>query len=94
MAAIDLESQNEAAAHAAVSRGSASNADGPRNSDALNQSVAEGVGARSKSAALPLAQGPLGDALLDVMQNDADPATALAAAEELYLSEAEAAGFL
>ncbi|MEM7286546.1 MAG: extracellular solute-binding protein [Actinomycetota bacterium] len=94
MAATDLESQNAAAAHAAVSRLSASNDAGPRNNGALATSVAEGVGARSKSPALPLAQGPLGEELLEVLQNDADPATALANAEERYIEEATAAGFI
>lgn len=94
MAATDLESQNAAAAHAAVSRNSASNPDGPRNSAALLQSIAEGVGATSKNPALPLAQGAIGDELLEVLQNDADPATALANAEARYIEEATAAGFM
>jgi multiple sugar transport system substrate-binding protein len=94
MAATDLESQNAAAAFAAVSRSSASNPDGPRNSEALNVSVAEGVGAQSKSPARPIASGAIGDALLEVLQNDADPATALAEAEARYIEEATAAGLL
>lgn len=94
MAATDLESQNAAAAHAAVSRNSASNPDGPRNSAALLQSIAEGVGAQSKNPALPLAQGAIGDEVLEVLQNNADPATALANAEARYIEEATAAGFM
>ena len=94
MAATDLESQNAAAAHAAVSRTSASNPDGPRNSAALLQSIAEGVGAQSKNPALPLAQGAIGDEVLEVLQNNADPATALANAEARYIEEATAAGFM
>ena len=94
MAATDLESQNAAAAHAAVSRNSASNPDGPRNSAALLQSIAEGVGAQGKNPALPLVQGAIGDELLEVLQNDADPATALANAEARYIEEATAAGFM
>ena len=94
MAATDLESQNAAAAHAAVSRSSASNPDGPRNSAALLQSIAEGVGAQGKNPALPLAQGAIGDELLEVLQNNADPATALANAEARYIEEATAAGFI
>ena len=94
LAATDLESQDAAAAHAAVSRTSASNPDGPRNSAALLQSIAEGVGAQSKNPALPLAQGAIGDELLEVLQNDADPATALANAEARYIEEATAAGFM
>lgn len=94
MAAVDLESQNAAAAHAAVSRSSASNPDGPRNSAALLQSIAEGVGAQSKNPAFPLATGAIGDELLEVLQNDADPATALANAEARYIEEATAAGFM
>jgi len=94
MAATDLESQNAAAALASVSRTSASNPDGPRNSAALNQSVAEGVGAQPKSPARPLASTAIGDALLEVLQNDADPATALADAEARYIEEATAAGFI
>ena len=94
MAATDLESQNAAAAHAAVSRTSASNPEGPRNSAALLQSIAEGVGAQSKNPALPLAQGAIGDEVLEVLQNNADPATALANAETRYIEEATAAGFM
>ncbi len=94
MAATDLESQNAAAAHAAVSRSKASNAAGPRNGAALTQSVAEGVGSQPKNPALPLAQGALGEQLLEVLQNNADPATALANAEARYIEEATAAGFI
>ena len=94
MAATDLESQNAAAGHAAVSRASASNADGPRNNAALTQSIAEGVGSQPKNPALPLAQGALGEQLLEVLQNNADPATALANAEARYIEEATAAGFM
>ena len=94
MAATDLESQNAAAAHAAVSRSSASNPGGPRNSAALLQSIAEGVGSQGKNPALPLAQAAIGDELLDVLQNNADPATALANAEARYIEEATAAGFM
>ncbi|MFV2000033.1 MAG: ABC transporter substrate-binding protein, partial [Acidimicrobiia bacterium] len=94
MAATDLESQNAAAEFAAVSRSSASHPDGPRNSEALSVSVAEGVGAQSKSVARPIASGAVGDALLEVLQNDADPATALADAEARYIEEATAAGLL
>jgi ABC-type glycerol-3-phosphate transport system substrate-binding protein len=94
MAATDLESQNAAAAFAAVSRSSASNPDGPRNSEALVVSIAEGVGAQPKNPALALMQGAIGDALLEVLQNDADPATALANAEARYIEEATDAGFL
>ncbi len=94
MAATDLESQNAAAEHAAVSRSSASNPNGPRNSVALVQSIAEGVGAAPKNPALPLMQGAIGEALLEVLQNDADPATALAGAETRYIDEATAAGFM
>jgi ABC-type glycerol-3-phosphate transport system substrate-binding protein len=94
MSATDLESQNAAAAHAAVSRSSASNADAPRNAAALTQSVAGGVGSQPKNPALPLAQGALGEQLLEVLQNDLDPATALANAEARYIEEATAAGFI
>jgi len=94
MAAIDLESQNAAAAHAAVARLSASNADGPRNGEASAISVAEGVGARIKNPALPVAQSVLGDALLEITASGADPAAALADAEAAYIEEATAAGFL
>jgi len=94
MAATDLESQTAAAEFASVSRSSATNADGPRNSDALVVSVAQGVGAQSKSVARPIASGAIGDALLEVLQNDADPATALAEAEARYIEEATAAGLL
>lgn len=94
MAAIDPESQDAAAAHAAVARLSASNPDAPRNGEASAVSVAEGVGARIKNPALPVAQGVLGDALLEITASGADPATALADAEASYIEEAEAAGFL
>jgi len=94
MAAADLESQNSVAALASVSRSSASNPDGPRNSTVLVVSVGEGVGAQSKSVARPIASGAIGDALLEVLQNDADPATALAEAEARYIEEATAAGLL
>jgi len=94
MAGLDLESQNAAAEFAAVSRASASNADGPRNNAVLSQSVAEGVGAQSTSPARPLASAAIGNALLEVLQNDADPATALADAEATYIAEATAAGFI
>ncbi len=94
MAATDLESQNAAAALASVSRASATNADGPRNSAALLASIAEGIGPGSKSEAAPIASGAIGDELLEVLQNDADPATALANAEARYIEEATDAGFL
>lgn len=94
MGAVDVESQNVAAAHAAVARLGASNPDAPRNGEASAISVAEGVGSRSKQEALPLAQGILGDALLEITASGADPATALADAEARYIEEAEAAGFL
>lgn len=94
MAAIDVESQNAAAAHAAVARLGATNPDAPRNGEASAISVAEGVGSRTKSPALPLAQGILGDALLEITSNGADPATVLAEAEATYIEEAKTAGFL
>ena len=94
MAALDLESQNAAAAHAAVARLSATNPDAPRNGEASALSVAEGVGSRTKNSALPIAQGVLGDALLEITASGADPATALADAEAAYIEEATAAGFL
>jgi ABC-type glycerol-3-phosphate transport system substrate-binding protein len=94
MAALDLESQNAVAEFAAVSRSSASNPDGPRNNAVLSQSVAEGVGSQSTSPARPLASTAIGNALLEVLQNDADPATALADAEAAYIAEATAAGLL
>jgi ABC-type glycerol-3-phosphate transport system substrate-binding protein len=94
MAAIDVESQDAAAAFAAVARLGATNPDAPRNAEASAISVAEGVGSRTKSAGLPLAQGFLGDALLEITSNGADPATALAEAEATYLKEAATAGFL
>lgn len=94
MAAIDPESQDAAAAHAAVARLSASNADAPRNGQASVASVAEGVGARIKNPALPVAQSVLGAALLEITGSGADPATALADAEAAYIEEATAAGFL
>ena len=94
MAAVDLESQNAAAAHAAVARLSATNPNAPRNGAASAQSVAEGVGARTKQAALPLAQGILGQALLEITASGADPAAALADAEAQYIEEAGEAGFL
>lgn len=94
MAAIDLESQNAAAQHAAVARLSATNPNAPRNGEASAISVAEGVGSRTKSEALPLAQGILGDALLEITSTGADPATVLAEAEATYLEEAATAGFL
>lgn len=94
MAGIDLESQNAAAAHAAVARLSASNPDAPRNGEASAISVAEGVGARTKNPALSVAQGVLGDALLSITAEGVDPATALAQAETAYIAEAEAAGLL
>ena len=94
MAAIDPESQDAAAAHAAPARLSASNADAPRNGPASVASVEEGVGPRIKNPALPVAQGVLGDALLEITASGADPATALADAEAAYIEEATAAGFL
>ena len=83
-----------AAAHAAVARLSATNPDAPRNGQASAISVAEGVGARIKNPALPVAQGVLGDALLEITASGKDPADALAEAEADYIAEAEAAGFL
>ena len=94
MAALDLESQNAAAAHAAVARLSATHPDAPRNGEASALSVAEGVGSRTKNAALPIAQGALGDALLEITASGVDPAAALADAEAAYNEEATAAGFL
>ena len=94
MAAIDPESQDAAAAHAAVARLSASNENAPRNGEASTVSVVEGVGPRIKNPALPVAQGVLGDALLEITASGADPATALADAEAAYIEEATAAGFL
>ncbi len=94
MAAIDPESQEAAAAHAAVARLSVSNPDGPRNGEAAAVSVAEGVGARIKNPALPVAQAVLGDALLEITASGADPVQALADAVTAYIEEATAAGFL
>jgi hypothetical protein len=94
MAGTDLESQNAVAAFAAVSRSSASNADGPRNNAVLSLSVAEGVGAQSAVQARPILSTALGDELVLVFQNDADVATALANAEANYIAEATAAGLI
>ncbi|MED5328818.1 MAG: hypothetical protein VYB98_05460, partial [Actinomycetota bacterium] len=94
MAAVDTESQEATAAHAAVARLGVSNPNGPRNGEASAISVAEGVGARIKNSALPIAQAVLGDALLEITASDADPAQALADAEANYIEEATAAGFL
>jgi len=94
MGAIDLESQNAAAAHAAVTRASASNVSAPRNGAASAQSVAEGVGTRSKSGALDIVSSILGDALLEITANGADPATALADSAAAYIVEATTQGFI
>jgi multiple sugar transport system substrate-binding protein len=94
MAATDLESQNAAAAHAAVARSSATNVDAPRNGAASQVSVAEGIGARRKSVALPVAQGFLGDALLEITASGADPAAALADSEAAYIEEATEQGLM
>ena len=90
----DLESQTAAAAHGLVTRTGVTNPDGPRNGEASAISVAEGVGARIKNPALPVAQAVLGDALLEITASGADPAQALADAEAAYIEEATAAGFL
>jgi ABC-type glycerol-3-phosphate transport system substrate-binding protein len=94
MGATDLESQNAAAAHAAVSRTSATNIGGPRNGAASAQSVAEGVGTRSKSGALDIVSAILGDALLEITANGADPATQLAESAAAYIVEATTQGFI
>jgi multiple sugar transport system substrate-binding protein len=94
MAGTDLESQNAVAAFAAVSRASASNADGPRNNAVLSLSVAEGVGPQPAVVARPILSTALGDELVLVFQNDADVATALATAEANYIAEATAAGLI
>jgi ABC-type glycerol-3-phosphate transport system substrate-binding protein len=94
MAAIDLESQNAAAAHAPVTRASASNLSAPRNGAASAQSVAEGVGTRSKSGALSIANSILGAALLEITSSGADPATALADSAAAYIVEATTQGFI
>lgn len=94
MAAVDLESQNAAAAHASVARSSASNPDGPRNGAASAVSVAEGVGTRSKSPALDIVSTILGDALLEITASGADPATALADSAAAYIEEATAQGLI
>ena len=52
------------------------------------------MGSQPKNPALPLAQGALGEELLEVLQNDADPAAALANAQARYIEEATAAGFM
>jgi hypothetical protein len=94
MAAMDLESQNAAAAHISVARTSASNPDAPRNGAASALSVAEGVGVRSKSPALDIVSTILGDALLEVTASGADPASALADSAAAYIEEATAQGLL
>ena len=66
----------------------------PRRRAFLSAPLAEGVGSPPKNPAYPLADGAIGDVLLEVLQNDADPATALANAEARYIEEATAAGFL
>ena len=94
MAGTDLESQSAAAAHVAMARLSAAHADAPRNSAAVAQSVAEGVGPRSGNPALSIARVLLGEAVWAIIQDGADPAAELAEAEAAYIEQATAAGYL
>lgn len=93
MGATDLQSQNVAAAHGTVSRSSAQNEEGPRNGEASQKSIEEGIGPNSSDPALALANAALGKWLLQ-LPDGVSVEEALARAEEEYVAEAESQGLL
>ncbi|MFW2380316.1 MAG: ABC transporter substrate-binding protein, partial [Acidimicrobiales bacterium] len=94
MAAGDRESQLAAAEFSSVTRAGVSNPDGPRNADAVAESYINGRGADLTHPAAGLARTALGDALIKISAEGADPATVLAEAEAEYLKEAGDQGLL
>ena len=85
---------NAAAAHTTVARVNATHPDAPRNSAAAAQSISEGMGPKPINAAIQIARNVIGDAILAIIQEGADPATELAQAEIAYLEQATEAGHL
>ena len=93
MAAADVESQEAAAAHSTVTRTGISNADGPRNGEAVETSLVNGKGPDIAHPAAGLARAEIGNALITILDG-VSVEDALAAAEEAYLAEAEAQDLL
>ncbi len=94
MAAADRESQEAAAEFSTVTRTGVVNPAGPRNGDAVAASYQNGRGADFTHPAAGLARTVLGDALIKISAEGADPATVLAEAEADYLAEASDQGLL
>lgn len=94
LAASDLESQEAAAEFSSVTRSGVSNPDGPRNAEAVAASYENGRGADLSHPAAGLARTALGDALIKISTEGADPAAVLAEAEEAYVTEATDQGLL
>lgn len=91
-AAVDEESQTEAAAEGIVSRGIEVEG-GPRNGEAALVSINEGTGPDSQDPALSLANTALGTWLVQLTEG-VSVEEALANAEQDYIDEATAQGFL
>ncbi|MEM9132433.1 MAG: extracellular solute-binding protein [Actinomycetota bacterium] len=93
LAASDAESQEAAAAHGTVTRNGISNADGPRNGDAVAASLVDGRGPDLSHPAAGIARAKLGDALIQLLDGAAVE-DVLAEAEAAYLEEAGEQGLL
>ncbi|MEM8923828.1 MAG: extracellular solute-binding protein [Actinomycetota bacterium] len=93
MAAADRESQEAAAEFGSVARDGVSNANGPRNGEAVLVSLAQGRGPDQAHPAAGIARAKLGESLLKLVDG-ASVEDVLAEAEAAYLEEAEAQGLL
>ncbi|MEM7342256.1 MAG: extracellular solute-binding protein [Actinomycetota bacterium] len=93
VAAADAESQEAAAAHGTVTRAGISNADGPRNGEAVSASLVNGRGPDLSHPAAGIARAKLGDALIQLLDG-ASVEDVLAEAETAYLEEAGEQGLL
>ncbi len=94
MGAADRESQEAAAEFSTVTRTGVSNPDGPRNAEAVAASYIDGRGADLTHPAAGIARTALGNALIKIATEGADPAAVLAEAEAAYLQEAGDQGLL
>lgn len=95
MEAADLESQTQAAEFGIVTRQAVADAGvGGRYLPAASQTIAEGVGIYDPAPAIALVRTALGNTLPLVGSGDLSPEEALAQAEQAYLAEASAQGFI
>lgn len=93
LAATDLESQEAAAEFGTVTRAGVTNPAGPGDVEAVEISIVEGRGADLTHPAAGIARAKVGEALITILDGTSVE-DALAAAEEAYLTEAEAQGLL